>query len=90
MVTLLDALTNPASIAKPLASTSVSDLSKGQNLVFPATIGLGRRFITVEGEDIPLSPGMAVIVEIRTGKRRALDYLLSPLRDVTQSSGHER
>ena len=37
-----------------------------------------------------LSPGMAVTVEVLTGKRRALDYILSPLREVASSSGHER
>ena len=34
--------------------------------------------------------GMAVTVEIRTGQRRALDYVLSPLREVTSTAGHER
>lgn len=62
----------------------------GQTLVFPATVSLARPFIQVEGKAIPLSPGMAVTVEINTGKRRALDYVLSPLREVTASAGHER
>ena len=35
---------------------------------------------------LELAPGMAVVAEIKTGKRRVLDYLLSPLhrygRDV--------
>jgi subfamily B ATP-binding cassette protein HlyB/CyaB len=39
---------------------------------------------------IPLSPGMSVTVEVLTGKRRALDYILSPLREVATGSGHER
>ena len=29
-------------------------------------------------------------VEIRTGQRRAIDYVLSPLREVVSSTGHER
>jgi hemolysin D len=62
----------------------------GQNLVFPATIALTRRAINVDGKEIPLSPGMAVTVEIRTGQRRAIDYVLSPLREVASSAGHER
>jgi hemolysin D len=62
----------------------------GQNLVFPATVSLARPYISVEGKQIPLSPGMAVTVEINTGSRRALDYVLSPLREVTASAGHER
>jgi hemolysin D len=61
-----------------------------QNLVFPAIIGLSSRVINVGGKDIPLSPGMAVVVEIRTGQRRAIDYVLSPLREVVSSTAHER
>jgi hemolysin D len=64
--------------------------SRTQNLVFPATVRLEKRTILVDGKDIPLSPGMAVTVEILTGHRRAIDYVLSPLREVTSSSGRER
>ena len=34
--------------------------------------------------------GMAVTVEIKTGQRRAIDYLLSPLREIASGAGHER
>ena len=44
----------------------------------------------VDGVDIPLSPGMSVSVEITTGKRRAIDYLLAPLREIAAGTGHER
>ncbi len=62
----------------------------GQNLVFPATLRLDRRSIRVDGKDIPLSPGMAVTAEIKTGSRRAISYLLSPLGDILSTSGRER
>jgi membrane fusion protein, hemolysin D len=85
------ALDDPKSTAKPqIASTSTTEQTTGQNLVFPATISLAKRVMLVDGKEIPLSPGMAVTVEIRTGQRRALDYVLSPLREVTSSAGHER
>jgi hemolysin D len=29
-------------------------------------------------------------VEIRTGRRRVIDYLLSPVRETTATAGHER
>lgn len=61
-----------------------------QNLVFPATVKLARSSIVVDGKTIPLSAGMAVTVEIRTGERRVIDYLLAPLREVQSASGHER
>ena len=82
------ALSDPKSSTRP--QSSVSDIAKNQNLVFPATIALNKTAITVDGKAIALSPGMAVTVEVLTGKRRALDYVLSPLREVASSSGHER
>jgi hemolysin D len=84
------ALSDPGSAVKPQASTTATAPGSSQNLVFPAIIGLSRRVIYVDGKDIPLSPGMAVVVEIRTGQRRAIDYVLSPLREVVSSTGHER
>ena len=34
----------------------------------------------VEDKQVKLAPGMAVTAEIKTGERRIIDYLLSPLR----------
>jgi hemolysin D len=82
------ALSDPKSSTRP--QSSVSDLARNQNLVFPAIVTLGKTVIKADGKNIPLSPGMAVTVEVLTGKRRALDYILSPLREVTSSSAHER
>ncbi len=59
-------------------------------LVFPATIKLASRSITVNGKDVMLSPGMTVSVEIKTGTRRVIDYVLSPLREVVLQAAHER
>jgi hemolysin D len=83
-----------SALSDPKASSrqqsTAADFAKKQNLVFPATIALSKTVIKVDGKDIPLSPGMAVTIEVLTGKRRALDYILSPLREVASSSGHER
>jgi hemolysin D len=58
--------------------------------VFPATITLARRTIDVDSKQVGLTPGMAVTVEIKTGQRRAIDYVLSPLREVATRAGRER
>jgi len=39
---------------------------------------------------VNLAPGMAVTVEIKTGSRRIIDYLLSPLLRYSQESLRER
>jgi hemolysin D len=85
-----DALSDPEATVRPKTPLAVDQTDKDQNLVFPATVALDQQTIRVDGKDIPLSPGMAVTVEIRTGKRRAIDYLLSPLREVMSNAGHER
>jgi hemolysin D len=82
------ALADPKASAR--SQSPASDLARTQNLVFPVTIALHKMAIKANGNDVPLSPGMAVTVEVLTGKRRALDYILSPLREVTWSSAHER
>jgi hemolysin D len=84
------ALSDPGSSSKTQSLSTSSSPSKAQSLEFPATIQLSRRSINVDGKEIPLSPGMAVTVEIRTGERRAIDYLLSPLRGIPGNTAHER
>ena len=44
----------------------------------------------VEDRTVNLSPGMAVTVEIKTGSRRIISYLLSPLLRFRQESLRER
>jgi hemolysin D len=63
---------------------------KPASYVFPATVRLERSAMMIEGKDIALSPGMVVTVEILTGQRRAIDYVLSPLREIAATSGRER
>ena len=69
---------------------SAGSPSRSQSLVFPATLRMMKRSMLVDGEEIQLSPGMAATVEIKTGARRAIDYVLSPLREVVAASGRER
>jgi hemolysin D len=44
----------------------------------------------VEDRLVNLSPGMAVTVEVKTGSRTLISYLLSPLRKYKQESLRER
>jgi hemolysin D len=82
------ALTDAATSARPSGSSGQTNGRPG--LVFPVTVELSQRAIHVDSKDIPLSSGMAVTVEIKTGKRRAIDYLLAPLGEILAASGHER
>jgi hemolysin D len=68
----------------------VTGTQKTQNLVFPVAIALEQQSFLADGKEIGLTPGMTVSVEIRTGDRRVIDYLLSPLREATSQAGRER
>jgi hemolysin D len=63
---------------------------KGQELNYSARISLDRAQMRIENRTVNLSPGMAVTVEIKTGSRMILSYLLSPLLRYQQESLRER
>lgn len=48
---------------------------------------MAKSTILVDGMQVNLSPDMAVSVEIKTGKRRVIEYFLSPLIQHTSESG---
>jgi hemolysin D len=61
-----------------------------QGPVYAARISLDRSQMQIEDKMVNLSPGMGVTAEIKTGERRIIDYLLSPLRKYRQDSLRER
>ena len=63
---------------------------KGQELIYAARVSLDRTQMQVENKIVNLSPGMAVTVEIKTGSRRIISYLLSPLLRYNQEVLRER
>jgi hemolysin D len=63
---------------------------KGQELSYAARVSMDRTQMQVEDKVVNLSPGMAVTVEIKTGSRRIINYLLSPLLKYRHESLRER
>jgi hemolysin D len=57
---------------------------------YSARISLDRTRMQIEDKLVNLSPGMAVTVEIKTGSRSIISYLLSPLGKYKQESLRER
>jgi hemolysin D len=68
----------------------IANAQRVQNLVFPVTVKLDTGDIDVEGRRQSLSPGMSVTVEVKTGSRRILEYLFSPLAEITSGAMKER
>ncbi len=60
------------------------------SLVYSARIRLLRNHLVIRGRRQPIGPGMAVQAEIRTGQRRIIQYLLSPISQAIDEAGRER
>lgn len=73
---------------KSVTGDAVNDDKRGA--IFPAMLSLGQTGIDVDGKRVNLSPGMNVTAEIKTGRRRVIDYLLSPVQRVANESLGER
>ena len=76
---------------RPKGAESDGSEPKGQEFVYSARVSLDRTQIQVDDDAVAnLSPGMAVTVEIKTGSRAVISYLLSPLLRYQHESMHER
>lgn len=70
--------------------TARSSEPPGQELLYSARIAMDETKMQVEDRIVDLAPGMAVTAEIKTGQRRIMEYLLSPLLRYKQESLRER
>jgi hemolysin D len=73
-----------------LGAENDSSEPKGQELNYTARISLDRTQMQIDDRMVNLSPGMATTVEIKTGSRSILSYLLSPLLRYRLEVFHER
>jgi hemolysin D len=83
-----------------IAADAVTDERRG--LVFPVRVRVEQQALPVRGaieaskgtstrqKSLALSPGMAASVEITTGERRIIDFVLSPISKAVSEAGRER
>jgi hemolysin D len=57
---------------------------------YAARVSLERTQMQIEDKLVNLTPGMAVTVEVKTGSRRIISYLLSPILRYKQDALRER
>ena len=57
---------------------------------YPATLSFQQKDILIDGKRVALAPGMSISAEIKTGRRRIIDYLLSPVQRAGNESLRER
>ncbi len=79
-----------------LISAQVIDISEDAiqddqgNWVFKMRLALEQDSLLVDGKHLRLNPGMAIAAEVTTGKRRLIEFFLSPLLRYRQESLRER
>jgi hemolysin D len=71
-----------------VTADAVNDEKRGA--IFPVTLALAANQINVDGKMIRLAPGMNLTAEIKTGQRRVIEFLLSPIQRAGNESLRER
>jgi hemolysin D len=71
-----------------ISNDAIEDEKRG--LLYSARIQLRENSINIGGKQIGLSPGMSVRAEVKTDKRKVIDYFLSPLQQYQDESLTER
>lgn len=67
---------------------AIQDEKRGP--IYAVKLVLSRPVLQVEGEAVPITAGMSGSVEIKTGSRRLIEYVLSPLVQHVRESLNER
>ena len=81
------------SALSPEAQSAKGEKGEGPSsnqLLYAARVTLDQTQMNIDGKSVNLAPGMAATVEIKTGKRKLIEFLLSPLMKMTDEAGRER
>lgn len=76
------------STVSSVSNDAINDEKRG--LIYSTRVKMSKSSLNVDGREVRLSPGMAVGVEIKTGRRRVIEYFLSPLMEYAHESLRER
>ncbi|MBO1536720.1 HlyD family type I secretion periplasmic adaptor subunit [Pseudomonas sp. OA65] len=71
-----------------VSNDAIEDEKRG--LIYSSRVRLLQDFIMVGDQKVALSPGMSVTVEVKTDRRKVIDYFLSPLQQYADESLRER
>ncbi len=75
-------------VVETISRDAIQDEKMG--LIYATRIRLDRNYIAIRGRRQPIGPGMAVQAEVKTGERRIIQYLLSPISQAMDEAGRER
>ena len=87
-----DSIARDGADARPRGQNASENDSQqqGQDLVYAVRISLDQHQMQDGNKMVDLGPGMAVTAEVKTGSRRIIGYLLSPLAKYEHDVGRER
>ena len=72
------------------ADTIIDKDSKDGKSYYRVLVKTDKNYLERKGKKLPIIPGMVTTVDIITGKKTILDFLLKPILKVKQESLHER
>jgi hemolysin D len=84
------AMANATAVANAAPQAPLAAPGQPESFVFPVTIELDDSAMKTDIALAQLSPGMTVMVEIKTDSRRVIDYLISPLVKIASEAAKER
>lgn len=72
------------------ADSIVDQESKDGKSYYKVVVQTDKSYLEKDGRKLPIIPGMVANVDIVTGKKTIMDFILKPLLKVKQDSLHER
>ena len=75
-------------MVRNVSGDAIQDEDHG--LVYETRVDMLAASIRADGEEVPLTPGMNVTVEVKTGDRKIIEFLISPLLRYKDESLRER
>lgn len=75
-------------VVESVSHDAIQDEKLG--LIYRAHVKMKKTELLVDGVKVRLTSGMALTAEIKTGKRRVIEYILDPLRKGVDESMRER
>lgn len=76
--------------AKVITVSDDAKVDEQQGLIYSMQLIMDKNTIWVDGKNVKLIPGMAVTAEVKTGKRRIIEFFLAPLLRYGQEGLRER
>ncbi len=75
-------------MVRHLSGDAIQD--ENQGLVYETRVDMLASTIRADGRDVPLTPGMNVTVEVKTGDRQIIEFLISPILRYQDEALRER